>query len=242
MKKYFLGVLLVSVILIAGCGKEKVLETSKEETLEVVEAEKHVAENEPENESEDKKNAEIQFPVILEDGKIEIESLFQYDGINPDCNNQEGKEIASIVFKNKSDSYLKKATIEVVFDDGVTHKFLVNDLPSGKSAMAFSIENSTLSSVSNCTAVNVETIFEENVTIEGLQVFADGMEITLENISDKDMVGIEIYCRNVFDENYFGGIAYKYTIEKISAGECTTITAVDCILGIADVVRIVVNE
>lgn len=242
-KKYFLGVLLVSVILIAGCGKEEVLETSKEETLEVVEAEKHVAENEPENESEDKKNAEIQFPVILEDGKIEIESLFQYDGINPDCDNVEGKGIAAIELINHSTECLKKAKISLLLSDESEIKFEIMEVPAGKRIMAFSTENVQISSDVKCVDVKCEAEYE-NASLNGkekIAVSVEGINITLTNLTGEEISECRVHCHSTLGEMLFGGISYQYVVNSLSPNESVVVEATDCILGMAEIVCLDVN-
>ena len=239
-KKYILGILLVSLMLFAGCGKEEALETSKEETLEVVEAEKHVAENEPENKSEDKKYSEIQFPIILEDGKIEIESLFPFEGFNPDAGNQTGNDIASISVKNLSGTYLEEAKISIWLNEETEVKFIVTDLPAETSAMAFSIENKTLGDEISCSNVSCEARFTDEIKgiPEQISVQEDGTQVSVTNLSGQDLSRITVYCRCPFDEEYFGGMAYQYELQGLAAGQTKVIHAEELLLGIVEVVRV----
>ena len=185
---------------------------------------------------------EAAFPIVLEDGKLEVESLFQFSGINPDAEQQQATDAAAIVLKNTSDEYLKTATVRVVLRDGSERTFVVCDLPAGAAAIVFDVDNSVLSASDACVDIVSEAVFETVGSSDGISCSVDGTEITLENVSEEDLTQIEVYCRNVFNDEYFGGVAYKYTIESLAKGESTTIIASDCILGIADVVRISVND
>ena len=60
----------------------------------------------------------ITFPYELADGKLKVASLFQYSGLNPDCNNEEGDDIAALEIVNQSDEFCRSAEIQVVMQDG----------------------------------------------------------------------------------------------------------------------------
>lgn len=182
------------------------------------------------------------FPLLAVDGKLEIESLFQFEGINPDCDNLEGEKIAAIIVRNVSDVYMKEAKISMVLGDGTGIFFVISDLPAGKSTVAFSTDNTELSDDFCCVSVSTDAVFENVDSVDGISVTVDGMMVTVTNNSANELYGIDVYCRGVFGEWYFGGVTYVYTIEKLAVGESTTITAVDCILGVVDVVRVAVNE
>lgn len=185
----------------------------------------------------------VEFPLLLDDGRLEINSLFQFSGINPDCGNQEGTDIASIVVKNVSGVYLTEARISLTLLDGTQLNFVVTELPAGGSAMAFSSENNILAADAACISAACEASFDPAAVTVSDQVTAtvDGTQITLTNTSGQDISQIVLYCRSPLGEEYFGGIAYSYIISDLPAGESTAVDAVDCILGMAEVVRFVVN-
>lgn len=184
----------------------------------------------------------VQFPLELEMGALQIESLFQYDGINPDCGNEEGSNIASITVKNTSNKYLVEAKIQVELRDGTRASFLVTHLPAGKTAMAFATDNTAMDSTNSCVDVSCSAVWEETDKLlpEAVILSVDGVTITLKNNTDQEIPELKIYCRSPFDEEYFGGIAYEYTV-NLPAYERTTVEALDCILGLAEVVRITMN-
>ena len=185
----------------------------------------------------------VQFPLELENGALTIESLFQYDGINPDCGNEEGKNIASITVKNTSGKYLAEAKIELELGDGTQASFVISHLPAGKSAMAFATDNTAMDSSDICVNADCTALWLEVAELlpETVTVSLDGTTITLKNNTAQEIPELIIYCRSPFDEEYFGGIAYEYTVNNLPANGTTTVEALDCILGLAEVVRIAVN-
>lgn len=185
----------------------------------------------------------LDFPLLVDDGRLEINSLFPFSGINPDCNNQEGTDIASIVLKNTTDTYLTEAKLTLTLVDGTQLNFAVADLPAGASVMAFSTENLSLSANAACVSAVCEASFDGTAVTESNQVsaYTSGTVVTVINNSGQDLSQIVVYCRSLLDEDYFGGVTYAYTINDLPAGESTTVEATDCILGMAEVVRVAVN-
>ena len=184
----------------------------------------------------------VEFPVVLEDGRVEIESLFPFSGVNPDAGKQEADDVAAIVLKNTSDSFLSEATVTAVLADGSERRFAVKDVPAGASAMAFSLENGKLLAADLCADVTGEAVFEAAPEHGNLAVSVAGMTVNVTNTSSAELNGIDVYYRDVFDGKYFGGTTYCCNIEKLSAGETMTFTAEESLLGVIEVVRVAVND
>lgn len=184
----------------------------------------------------------IKFPYLIEEEKLEIASLFTYSGLNPDADMQEGNEVAAIEFKNVSDDFLEHAAVKAVFSDGSEQTFVIENLPAGKETLAFSVDNQVLLANESCVEIVAETIFGENMQDDCIAVSTDGMTITVENISEEDLSGINIYYRDVCEDKFFGGITHQYTIETLPKGENTTFSAQNCIWGVVEVVRTEVNK
>ena len=184
----------------------------------------------------------VEFPVVLDEGNIEIESLFQFSGVNPDAGNQKTTDVASIVLKNTSGQYLREATVNATLDGGAELTFIVTELPAGASVMAFSIDNVRLLETDLCTAITVTPCFEDVPNNESVEISVDGMTVTVTNISSEDLNEIDVYYRDVFNDKYFGGMTYSYIIEKLTVGESTTFTAEESLLGVIEVVRVAVND
>jgi hypothetical protein len=184
----------------------------------------------------------VAFPVILLEGDIEIESLFQFSGINPDAQKQEVTDVASIVLKNTSGRYLDEATVTATLASGRELTFVLRDLPDGTAAMAFSAENHSLLETDVCTDLTAEATFGEAPGNNGAEITVEGMTVTVTNTSSEDMNQIDVYYRDVFDEQYFGGVTYIYTIDNLAAGETMTFSAEESLLGVIEVVRVAVND
>ena len=184
----------------------------------------------------------LDFPAKLEDTKLEIESLFSFSGINPDSGNQEGDDLATIMLKNTSEAYLEQAVIRATLLDGTECTFVVTDLPAGKSTMAFATGNESLAQEVSCVVLSCEASFTELEPWDQLSVSTVGTTVTLQNNSGEDITNIDVYCRDVFGESYFGGITYKHTISNLPANQTATVDVTDSLLGMVEVVRIAINE
>lgn len=185
----------------------------------------------------------LEFPQTVDEGKLKIDMLFQFDGINPDCGNEESEEIAATVVTNLSDSFLSEATIDMELSDGTRVTFILTDLPAGKSAMVFSTENLATQEDDVCIDLNCKTDWSEETTAipETVTAEVDGMSVSLTNNTEKDLTNVVVYCKALLGEEYFGGITYAYTVDTIPAGETVIVDAIDCITGMAEVVRIVLK-
>lgn len=204
----------------------------------------NVTENVTEPATEKETLPALEYPLILEDGKLEITNLFQYEGMNPDCNLEEGKNVASVMLKNTSNAYLEEAHITLTLVDGTELNFTVTDLPAGRTVMAFEVSNIAAEENARCADVVCSASWAEGIVAlpEDISVAVDGVCVTVTNNTGHDISQLVIYCRCPLDEDYFGGIAYQYTINDLPANENATIEAWDCILGIAEVVRVAENQ
>ena len=229
----YLGMLLM-LLMLPSLGCERNAFDNKE-----TEASENTKADESNSEQEQEEEKGVQFPIVLEDGKLEIESLFQFEGINPDANNATGTETAAIAVKNVSDKYLDEAEITVLTDEGEL-MFFVTNLPMGSTAMAFSTDNEALSGSAVCHEIKCDVTFQDDVIgiPEQISIQEDGMEINVTNTSEQSLSKVTIYCRCPFEEKYFGGAAYQYELQDLTAGETKVIHAEDSILGIVEVVRV----
>lgn len=187
---------------------------------------------------------ETAFPLMLENGKLKVDSVFQYDGMNPDCANLEGSNIATVTVSNLSDTYLERAEISVAADTGDVLRFVVMDLPAGDSALVFSADNASVAQDSRYGAVNCEAVFQPDASRkeDRIAVSVEGTKITLKNQTDTQIDEIVVYCRALLGDQFFGGIAYTYPVNNLPAKGSAEIDAVDCFLGMAEVTRIEINE
>ena len=240
---------------VESMGTEPAVETEESdpaaetETNETQPKETEAKETEP-KETVDKENEGtkiqevVSFPLVLADGKLGIENAFQFDGLNPDCENQEGYNIAAITVKNLSDEYLAKADISITTDGGITLQYVILDLPSGKSTVAFATDNATTNADTQYGDVVCDVVFDPDASMneEKISVSVDGIQIVLENNTGEQIDEVVVYCRSTMGDQYFGGITYTYTVNNLPANGTAEVMAVDCILGLAEVVRVVINE
>lgn len=182
----------------------------------------------------------IVFPYMLDDGNIEIASLFQFDGINSDCNNKEGSGIAAIELKNCSENYLSEAEITVVLADETELEFEITEIPAGKSVMAFAKSNTSIEQDAMCIEMNCEARYGDgNVSNEEkVSASVDGVSIKLTNMTEEDITECTVYCHSVLGDMLFGGTSFSYTVKDIASKETADVIASDCILGMAEIVRI----
>ena len=184
------------------------------------------------------------FPVLLEDGMLTVQSIFQYSGVNPDAALEFGENIAGLQLVNTSDLHLTVAELAAVLDDGTVLTFLVEDVAPGMTVMAFSPDQGTLDDPDRCVEVYGYAEFEDGAPLGGdlVRIRVDGMAVTVTNVSGMDLADIDIICHGLLDGSSFGGKAYTYRITSLSSGESTTIYAVDCILGVVQVTRVELGE
>ena len=186
----------------------------------------------------------LEYPVVLEDGKLIIDDLFQYDGANPDGDFEENKNIACVMVKNVSGEYLENANLTLTLTDGTVANFTVNQLPAGKAAMAFATDSTTIKADALCVEAVCNALWNAAFTPlpEGVSISVEDILVTVTNNTGRNIPQLVIYCRCSLGEAYFGGITYPYTINNLPAHESAAVEAWDCVFGMAEVVRVVMNE
>ena len=183
------------------------------------------------------------LPMELEDGRLTVRALFPYSGMNPDAGLEFGEDIAGLQLTNTSDEHLAFAELTAVLDDGTELCFRVEDLPPGMSAMLFEPEGRTLDGDRYCVDLYGFAEFEEDpMQPELVAVSVDGIAVTLNNVSGRDLTDLRVACHGLLDGSCFGGITYIYDVASLPAGAVTVISAVDCILGEARVVRVEIGD
>ena len=184
-------------------------------------------------------NSEIQYPYDIADGRIQITSLFQYSGMNPDADWEEGENIGVLIVTNSSEEYLENLTVTATISDGSTLNFQISDLPAGQTAWAFAKDNGGFASNAVCVKLESQSSFVPAPDEPGTAVTAEiqGVEVNLSNGSDSLIPAGELQCHTLLNGIYFGGTSYSYPVDEIPPGGFTTVTAIDCILGEVAVTR-----
>lgn len=184
-------------------------------------------------------------PQLLFDGKVVIESVFQYTGPNPDALWQEGNNIGAVIVQNVSEEYLDEATLQIGLSDGIVLNFLISDIPAGKKVWAFDINNSTITSDTIMAYADGEASFvadEVSIPGENVTISVDAQNVTITNVSDTDLHDITVSCKMVLDDAYFAGKSFEYSLDSISSGSSGFVTAFDCLVGNTEVTRIKVSN
>ena len=182
------------------------------------------------------------FPVALDDGKLVVSSMFSHTGIHPEKSDENVSDLAALLVENTSGKYLAEANITATLSNGAVCSFTVTDLPADKIITLFAEDDETFTADDSCVDLSSEAVFEDAVTPDQLSVTAMGMDVMVENTSGEDLTNIDIYCRDILGESYFGGAVYKHTIENLSAGQTATVTVSESFVGMVEVVRIAINE
>ena len=233
-------VLLGIVIAINQGGHEQEPSTEQTDENETVDDVQTAETNEEETEPSEETDTGLEFPYLLDDDKIQIDSLFQYSGINMDAQNEECEDVASLQLKNNSDQYLEKAEISVELTDGTAFSFEVEDIPAGKSVMAFDTANTAYDGKTGVALIDATTTYSSDAGLKetDVKITSDDNGVQLENISGDVLANLKIKYHCVMDDMYFGGISSETEVAGLAAGETTTVDTSESILGDAEVVSI----
>ena len=233
-------VLLGIVIAINQGGHEQEPSTEQTDENETVDDVQTAETNEEETEPSEETDTGLEFPYLLDDDKIQIDSLFQYSGINMDAQNEECEDVASLQLKNNSDQYLEKAEISVELTDGTAFSFEVEDVPASKSVMAFDTANTVYDGKTGVALIDAATTYSSDAGLKetDVKIISDDNGVRMENISGNALANLKIKYHCVMDDMYFGGISSETAVAGLAAGETTTVDTSESILGDAEVVSI----
>lgn len=176
----------------------------------------------------------------LEDGMLTVRNMFQFTGMNPDADNEFGEDIAGIEMTNNSALHMTVAEVTILMEDGTILTFRAEEIPAGRTVMAFSLEHSSVEDVRGCEEVYGYAEFEssELLLTDQVRCTVDGIGITVKNLTNETLTDLEVYCHGLLDSSFFGGTTYRYNVSTLPAGGSTVIYAEDCILGMTEVVRV----
>ena len=188
---------------------------------------------------QDKLRFNVELPYDLEGGDLRIISLFQTDALNPDCDNAEGVDLASVELVNLSDKYLEEARLTIVLSDDTALEFLVQDLPAGMTVWAFETGNQSIADDAKCEAIDCTAQFlDAQQLMSGISTEANGASLTVTNQTGADIAVLTLRIHCLFENVYFGGKSAEYTIDNLANGASAEITAADCYMGTAQAASI----
>lgn len=244
MKKASVWILVFCMMFFAvGCG-EKVTEDAKtgQEALGQTSGEGTQLQEDPQTGeiSEEKMQeavvAGIVFPWMFDEERLELDSVFDYSGINVDQEDVMTENAAAIQMKNMSGQYLKEAKISVTLADGKELAFLVKDVPAEMELIAFEITGQGYEG-QQVEEVSAEAEYQETGT-EEFAWSVEGSEITIRNLTDQTKENVVVYYHCSIEELGFGGRSYVIELGNLEAGESMTVTDSECYMGeiaVADV-------
>lgn len=185
-------------------------------------------------------NAGLEFPYELEENKLQVDSFFQYTGINPDCNNENCEEVASVQITNNSEEYLESAEISLELTDGSRYSFQVEDVPAGKKILAFDISNESYDGKTPVAIIESKSSYQADASLEeeGVSVTSNEEGVYLQNVSGENLSSIHVKFHTVLDEMYFGGKSSETSIDNLPSGESTLLDLTGTMLNEAEVVNI----
>lgn len=189
----------------------------------------------------EEEQAGIELPYELDDGRMVLNSIFQSSISNPDCNDENGENTASIEVINQSGQFLASADVEVTLEGGTTLNFKIEDIPAGGTVWAFEIDNIGIDENYVCKSVSCAAEYEDDMPVmaESISFEAEGTTVTIQNLTDGQLSGLEAGFHCLFDEGvYYGGQTYTYPIDTIPAGESISLEVPECYLGTAEAVRV----
>lgn len=234
--------LLIAVLFCIGCGKEEATDVKTDELSVTEQPVQELADAESTSEEpvlEETEEEGIAFPFMLDSDRLELSSVFEYAGTNPDCEDVYAEDIGAIQLKNVSGQYLKSAKILVSLSNGEKLNFLVEDIPTGMDVLAFETKNQTYDDTVKVADVVVEAEYSSAEFEGAFSYSVSGSDITVENISGKGQNNIILYYHCTVDGMCFGGQSYELSLEFLDVGASATVSDTACYMGDVTLVNIV---
>lgn len=182
----------------------------------------------------------LEFPYKLDHNRLRIDSLFQYSGVNPDAQLENGDDIASIQLKNISDQYLESAEISVELDNGTAFSFTLQDIPAGKSVTAFDTANTSYDGNAGVAYIEAQASYNADASVneDACAITKDDQGVHLQNISGDTLNNIQVKYHSILDDMYFGGLSYTATVDSLAVDETTAVDTSEDMLGDVEIVSI----
>lgn len=182
----------------------------------------------------------VQFPYELEDGKLQILSLFQSSVSNPDSDGSYVEDLAALEITNCSSMHLKTATIEVTMNAGETLTFVLEEIPADKTVWVFEANNKCYDTKQKCVEIKCTATFTEKTVLleEQLHIKAEETLVMVTNVSNGILENLELEFHCLFEDVYYGGKTYKYHLNTLKVEEAASIDVWECYLGVAEIVNI----
>ncbi len=232
-RKEVAALLLTGLLLTTACATAKEPESMTEapKTETIVTEPSIVVETEPVRPSS---------PQIA-GGKLVVADTGLYSGLCPENgSDEEVTNAAALLVVNVSDQTCQYCTLEYTVD-GAAAVFNISELPAGKAAWVLEANGMTAEAGASFEYQKDTSIFREADArwVPGITVTSGEGSLTVTNESETDYSLLTIYYKLTYGENtYLGGIAYRVTVDGLTAGESKTLTAGHFFEGAAELVGI----
>jgi len=192
------------------------------------------------SETEQEQETGLQFPYEVEEGKLQINSLFQASVSNPDNANEYVENLAALEVVNISEEHLEEAKIVLTLKDGEKLEFLIEEIPAGKAVWVFESNNKSYELEQICQAAESDAAFVENTNLmnDELDITVDFTEVSVSNIKGEALEKLKLEFHCWFEDVYYGGRTYKYDIESLNKDESISLDVWECYMGTAEIVKI----
>ena len=182
--------------------------------------------------------ADAQFPLLLQNGDLRLDIPFSFDGINPDADGTEARNIAACTLTNLSGRHLEEAELILVTRDGSHIRFCAQQIPHHAKVLLFCTDTLELPPQDQWDQLYYRATYSAASSMLGgsLEAIVSGTRIQLTNTTDAPIPPFVLYCHDLLGEEYFGGKAYAYHVNTIPVGETVTIDATDSIIGMVGAV------
>ena len=238
-KQIILGCLVFIMAAGTGCGRNQTESANNENHEDISVADEGGNETTTPSVKPVKEPEKFDFPVALDSENLELGSVFEYSGMNPDCEDVFAEEIGAIQLKNVSGKYMKSASVKVTLSNGDELNYLVQELPADMEIMAFDTSNMVYNDSYRVEDIQVSAEYGEPADPAMVSWSVNGSDITVENLSGQEVKNVVIYYHCMIDDLGYGGKAYEMSIEALQPGESITVTDSYCFVGDVNVVNVI---
>ena len=173
--------------------------------------------------SDKSSNNNLKTPYKVSSTGMQINKIKSYSG--KFVENGSDKKVSNILaleVKNTSKKDLQYGQIKLQINNKKTATFDLTNLPAGKtvtvieSTGSISYNSGDSYKYEEATYASVDKLpMSENK----VKVSANGSDIIVENISNKDLGTVYVYYKNTKDNSYLGGITYRAKFENVEKGK-----------------------
>ena len=173
--------------------------------------------------SDKSSNNNLKTPYKVSSTGMQINKIKSYSG--KFVENGSDKKVSNILaleVKNTSKKDLQYGQIKLQINNKKTATFDLTNLPAGKtvtvieSTGSISYNSGDSYKYEEATYASVDKLpMNENK----VKVSTNGSDITVQNISNKDLGTVYVYYKNTKDNSYLGGITYRAKFENVEKGK-----------------------